>query len=105
MIVAGNIIMPIIKNLLANRNYKKELEAAGETKESMRRKKRFAFTQAPLPHELDVSIKPKQKSHNLLEQYTNSPFDVLKSPPGNKKLFSEFYSYNKFMTQSTGLRI
>ena len=42
-ILATNIIMPILKNKLTNRTYKKELELKGETPESIRRKKRYTF--------------------------------------------------------------
>lgn len=42
LIVASNIIMPILKNKLSNYFYKKQLIKQGETPESIRRKKRFA---------------------------------------------------------------
>lgn len=37
----SNILMPIIRNLLANRRYKKELERSGETSESLKRKNTY----------------------------------------------------------------
>ena len=46
--VAMSIIMPILKNKLANNTYKKELARIGETPESIRRKKRFAYNENPV---------------------------------------------------------
>ena len=47
-ILATNVIMPILKNLLTNRTYKKELAEKGETPESIRRKKRYTFNTNPV---------------------------------------------------------
>ena len=44
-VLASNVIMPILKNKLANHSYKKKLEKMGETPESMKRKKRFSFNE------------------------------------------------------------
>lgn len=42
-IITANIIMPILKNKIANDRYRRELALRGETPESIRRKKRFNF--------------------------------------------------------------
>jgi hypothetical protein len=106
LITVSNIVMPFLTNKLANKSYKKQLEKMGETKESMKRKQRFAYTKAPL--EGDEEIK-------------QNVFDVISSPDKNtsaavfndftrkqtqpKDLFSNFNSYNNIYTQPKGLRI
>lgn len=47
-ILAATVIMPILKNILTNISYKKQLAAIGETPENIRRKKRFAFNETPV---------------------------------------------------------
>lgn len=42
-IIAANVVMPILKNVIANKRYKQELAAKGETIESVKRKKRYTF--------------------------------------------------------------
>lgn len=47
-ILSTNILMPIFKNLLTNRTYRKELALKGETPESIRRKNRYSFSEKPV---------------------------------------------------------
>lgn len=47
-ILAATVIMPILKNILTNISYKKQLAEIGETPENIRRKKRFAFNENPV---------------------------------------------------------
>lgn len=82
-ILASNLIMPIIKNKLSNRTYEKQLKAMGETKESLKRKKRYEFTKYPVTDDII------------------NPFTV----QNNTGPFNTFESYSRISSQSLGLRI
>ena len=108
-ILASNIIMPILKNKLSNRAYEKQLAKMGETKESIKRKKRYEFNNVPIISE---------KDSELFEAFSNSDNTATKAKQDNiftsekvkelqqvSKPFNSFDSYNKIASQSIGLRI
>ena len=47
-IIASNVLLPILKNKLAKREYDKQLAKMGETRESIKRKKRFEYNNNPI---------------------------------------------------------
>lgn len=82
-ILASNLIMPIIKNKLSNRTYEKQLKAMGETRESLKRKKRYTFVYQP-------------PTDDIFTQFTKR---------NNTGPFNTFEPYNRISSQSLGLRI
>lgn len=108
-ILASNIIMPILKNKLSNRSYEKQLAKIGETKESIKRKKRYEFYDAPVINE---------KDSNLFEIFSNSDYSTASPKQDNifekekiekndqiPRTFNSFNQYSKIASQSIGLRI
>ncbi len=107
-ILASNIVMPILKNLLANRSYKKRLEKMGETPESIKRKKRFKYTEKPIIED------PPESVFNIFSNYDNSTSIIekpnIKEQPAEDYInindtFKAFETFNKISSKSSGLRI
>lgn len=107
-ILASNVLMPILKNLLANRSYKKQLKEMGETPESIKRKKRFKYTEKPVIEESPGSV------FNIFSNYDNTiskteKQNINEQPPEQtvniNDTFKAFETFNKISSKSTGLRI
>ncbi|MBQ9245869.1 hypothetical protein IJ182_06350 [bacterium] len=92
VIVANNIVMPILKNKMANREYEKELAKKGETKESIKRKKRFSCFDSPT---IENSTDNIFSNFNKAQTYIKKPI----------KQFNSFDLTNEIIRQSTGLKI
>ena len=108
-ILASNIIMPILKNKLSNRSYEKQLAKIGETKESIKRKKRYEFYDAPVVNEKDSKLfdvfSISDNSTTKTEKDNIFASDKIKESLQISKPFNSFDSYNKIASQSIGLRI
>ena len=108
-ILASNIIMPILKNKLSNRSYAKQLEKIGETKESIKRKKRYEFTNVPINSEKDSKLfevfSNSDNSTTKAEKDNIFASDKIKESSQISKPFNSFDSYSKIASQSIGLRI
>ena len=89
-IIASNILMPIIKNLVSNELNKKEIKKKYNSKESIERRARF--------DSLQLEAKPLEKSTLKLTQTT----PIYNSNATKPAIFSTF---NGNTSQSTGLRI
>ena len=108
-ILASNIIMPILKNKLSNRAYEKQLAQMGETRESIKRKKRYEFNNVPILNSSD------SKLFEVFSNYDHSTFEnkqnCISAPQkvsqlkSEKRTFDSFDPYSKIVTQSSGLRI
>lgn len=109
-ILASNIIMPILKNKLTNKRYKKELEALGETPESMKRKKRYKNLQSP------TEILNNENVFNVFSNSDNSTTttavvdrtifnNLLSNQIDNKNIFNDVHTITRSASQSSGLRI
>ena len=104
-IAATNIIMPILKNKLSNRAYERQLNEMGETRESMRRKKRFAY------HSTPVSTIPQASIFSSISTFSNEKTPVVKDNSltipiqRTPNVFSQFEKYSSAQTQSGRLRI
>ncbi len=107
-ILASNVIMPILKNKLSNRSYEKQLAAMGETKESIKRKKRFAYNSTPVQVEHNNNLFNDFLASDIEGNKLTATFnttDIKEPQMHNNYAFDVFNSYNKLYTQSTGLRI
>lgn len=107
-ILVSNILMPILKNKISKRNRDKELAKIGETRESLKRKKRFAYTQ----------IEPIKTEKNIFDKFDSFDSQNIKkevkveqkqtyttvTPYQKSKTFETFNTYDR-ISQSTGLRI
>ncbi len=100
-ILASNVIMPILKNKLANREYEKQLAKMGETKESIKRKKRFEYNNVPILKP-DNDIFNIFSDTNLTISQTTNPQIITKSP---NNPFKEIEKYKSISSQPIGLRI
>ena len=107
-ILVSNVLMPILKNKISRSIKDKQLAEMGETRESIKRKKRFAYTQIePIKTEKNIfdtfdtpNIKiPKESNINKEPLYTQI------TPYKNSKTFESFNTYSKIATQPNGLRI
>lgn len=98
-IVASNIIMPILKNKLTNKFYAKELEKKGETKESIKRKKRFEYNETPIQVTSTNSIFSNFYD-STTQLYKQTNVTTTKNNP-----FESFDRYYNISSQSNGLRI
>ncbi len=97
-IIASNIIMPILKNKLANREYEKQLAKMGETKESLKRKKRFAYTNNPILKPEENSVFNNLINHNIKNEPDKPPAQIRIKP-------NPFSNFNTYQSQTNGLRI
>lgn len=104
-ILASNIIMPILKNKISKHKRDKKLAEMGETRESIKRKKRFSYTEIE-------PINNKSKIFDTFEtQYQHKEkniftLETIKTPEKRvSSTFATFEKYNPYITQSTGLRI
>ncbi len=108
-ILASNIIMPILKNKLSNRSYEKQLAKMGETKESIKRKKRYEFSSVPIISEKDSKLFETfsnfDNSTTKAKQMDISASEKIKEPEHIPRTFNSFDSYSKIASQSLGLRI
>lgn len=109
-VIASNIIMPILKNKLTNKRYKQELEALGETQESIKRKKRYNSLKSP------TEISNTENIFNIFSNSDNSTTtekvvdrtiynNLLTKQFDNKNIFNDVHSFNRSSFQSTGLKI
>lgn len=108
-ILASNIIMPILKNKLSNRTYARQLAKMGETKESIKRKKRYEFNDVPVINEKDSKLfETFSNSYNSkTKQKQDNPFapETIKKQEKTSNTFNSFNTYSKIASQSLGLRI
>lgn len=107
-ILVSNVLMPILKNKISRKNRDKELAKMGETRESIKRKKRFAYTQIePVKAEQNIFDKfdtfdsPNIKKEIKVEQ--KQTYTTI-TPYPKSKTFETFNTYDR-ISQSTGLRI
>lgn len=105
-IIASNIIMPILKNKLANKEYEKKLKLSGETPESIKRKQRFEFNKYPPLNEnsgniFDIFTGENNSASSLNLSNTKNTITDTK----NNNIFSQFNAYNTNTSQLTKLRI
>lgn len=107
-ILVSNILMPILKNKISRRNRDKQLAEMGETRESLKRKKRFAYTQIePVKTEknifntFDTFDSPNIKKETKIEQ--KATYTTI-TPYQKSKTFETFNTYNS-ISQPNGLRI
>lgn len=103
-ILASNVIMPILKNKLANRSYEKQLAKMGETKESIKRKKMLKQCDYSIFEENDLFSSFSNVDSVLSNKNETNVFDTFKTPP-KKDTFSSFNTYSRIASQSNGLRI
>ena len=95
-ILAANIIMPILKNKLANKRYREELAQIGETPESIKRKKRYNFNSTEFQQTTNNAVfsnftnTPKVQPK---EEYNRNIYSNLKVTQNST--FSTFYSNMK----------
>ncbi len=105
-ILVSNILMPILKNKISRRNKDRQLAAMGETRESIKRKKRFAYT----------TIEPVKTEKNIFDTFDTpnipkelkiqkEPIYTQFTPYNNSKTFESFNTYSKIASQPNGLRI
>lgn len=96
-IVASNIIMPFFKNRWTNQEYERSLKESGETRESMRRKRRFEYTEDPLSEATSKIFTPFSHRSSFLsyneENYTK------------RKTFENFNLYSDLSYRNSGLKI
>lgn len=108
-ILASNIIMPILKNKLSNRSYEKQLAKMGETKESIKRKKRFEYNNAPILSDKDKNFfnvfSNSDNSVTRTKQDSLLISEKIKEPERITNPFQSFDTYNTIASQSLGLRI
>ncbi len=94
-VLASCVITPILKNLLSNRAYSKQLKKMGETRESIKRKERYKS--------LDINREPDVFS-GFAKTYNNSSgITYYKTAPQSKK--EVFNTFNSVLSQQKGLRI
>ena len=102
-VIASNIIMPILKNKLSNYSYNKQLKKKGETPESIKRKKRFAYNKSPIIDENDSHVfNVFSKSDNSISNISENKLKV-ETATNRTNTFDTFKTLNK--SQSNGLRI
>ncbi|MBQ8886379.1 MAG: hypothetical protein IJY61_01590 [Candidatus Gastranaerophilales bacterium] len=107
-ILASNVVMPILKNKISKYKTEKDLAKKGETRESIKRKKRFAYTQLePVSKKsqvFDTFDTPYQyKEKNIFsEEKIKTPEKQIKR---TSNTFETFEKYNQHASHPTGLRI
>ena len=92
-IIATAVVMPILKNILSNHTYKKQLEKMGETKESLKRKQRYAQLQIT-----NMSV------DNFINENTNTVIKP-KQPYSDNSVFDQFNTYGNSVFNTFGPRI
>ncbi len=102
-ILASNIIMPFFKNRWTNQEYDRGLKEMGETRESMRRKRRFEFNDNP------VTEKSKD-IFNVFEDNTNSNMNPMQASVISEAVkvnnpFNAFDKYTNLAFKNAGLKI
>ena len=109
-VVVSNIVLPILKNKFSNYMYNRQLEKMGETKESIKRKKRY--------NNLSQTMEVKNEE-NVFNIFSNSDNTITaeKVPDRsiysnlmyerfeNKNVFNEVNNFSRISSQSNGLRI
>lgn len=109
-ILASNIIMPILKNKLTSKRYKKELEASGETPDSIKRKKRYNKL---------ADISKFQNNESVFSIFSNSDNsttttkvvdrsiynNLLSEQIDNKNIFDDINMFSRSQFQPNGLKI
>lgn len=94
-IVAANIIMPILKNKIANKRYREELALIGETPESIKRKRRFNFYDTELRATSDDKIFNRITHCDKNGKYIDKRvYQGLYTPSTKNKTFSTFNNIN-----------
>ena len=96
-IAASNVIMPFLKNRWTNQEYERSLRESGETRESMRRKRRFEYTQDPLPETSGKVFKV------FSTQYSSFPVDEKNS--SDRNTFEKFSVYSDLAYRNSGIKI
>ena len=86
-VLASCVITPIIKNKLANFTYSRQLKRMGETKESLKRKERFAFTKGTVCDKLNAPVFSNMYKSN------NYNASIPKNNP-DKNIFNSFTAYS-----------
>lgn len=95
-IIASSIITPILKNKLANSSYEKRLNKMGETYESIKRKKRFAYTE-----NTDFNSFTEINTFSSLSRNKTSDSNNLNT----NKIFNEFNPYTNTKLTNNRLSI
>lgn len=103
-ILASNVVMPILKNKLANRSYEKQLAKMGETRESIKLKNKFKQCSYSTFEDSDIFTPFGNTDSSLSKNKETNIFDSF-NPPPKKDTFSSFNAYSKISSQSSGLRI
>lgn len=93
-ILASNVIMPYFKNKWTNEEYDRGLKLSGETRESMRRKRRFEYNENPVTRKNDRLFKPFSNLENAA---------VYKD--GKAPTFDKFIFYSDLSYRNSGLKI
>ena len=98
------VVIPILKNKMANYFQKKELEKKGITKESLKRKK-----------QLDVVSTYSNETQETPDIFLNMNNNIFSSKPApaaiqrhnesKTETFDNFHDFNKILSKSTGLKI
>lgn len=109
-IVVSNIVLPILKNKFSNYMYNKQLKKMGETKESIKRKKRYnnLAQTAEVKNEENI-FNIFSNSDNTITQekildrsiYSSLMYERFE----NKNVFNEVNNFSRISSQSNGLRI
>lgn len=104
-ILASNVIMPFLRNKISSYLTDKKLKEMGETRESIKRKKRYAHTNI-------TSLSTPNSIFNDFKVGSTTPFTNINSkteniiqPNKKEDPFAIFNTYSKISSQSTGLRI
>lgn len=107
-ILASNAIMPFLKNRWTNQEYDRDLKEKGETRKSMRRKRRFEYTENPVTEKADKifdvfsNSNNKLSNDNLNKLLNNPPVPVTKK---ENNTFKNFDLYTDLSYKNTGLKI
>ena len=96
LIVVSNMLMPIIKNLLANRAYKKQLEKAGETPESIKRKMKYASLRTDISLNDNNKIFSEFLNNNPVksDNISNVSYKKANFNAPKNNIFKDFKNYN-----------
>lgn len=102
-IVISNIVMPILKNHLANKAFKKHLQETGETEKSIKIQERFSFAENPVT---DINSEVFEKINSLCKTDKNEINLNTNILNNNLKKNNNFdlYSFNNTIYKPTYLR-